>query len=85
LSILGQQQTAYINYHQQLGHYLVQPLVQSMQQYASAEAVYEAWSEVIRTRDETIRARKLECEWQNELSRREFFTRFRSRRDGEAT
>lgn len=77
-SVLGQQQTAYLNYHQKLGHYLVQPLVQSMQQYPSPEAVYEAWSEVIRTRDETIRARKLECEWQNEVSRREFFTRFRT-------
>lgn len=82
-SVLGQQQTVYLNYHPELGHHLIQPLVQSMQRYASAEAVYEAWSEVIRRRDETIRARQLECEWQNEVSRREFFTRFRSRRAGE--
>lgn len=80
-SVLGQQQTAYLNYHPPLGHYLIQPLVQSMQQYASAEAVYEAWSEIIRRRDETIRARQLECKWQNEVSRREFFTGFRSHRD----
>lgn len=78
-SVLGQQQTAYLNYHPRLGHYLIQPLVQSMQRYPSAEAVYEAWSEVIRVRDETIRARRLECEWQSEVSRREFFTRFRGR------
>ena len=82
-SVLGQQQSAYLNYHPQLGHYLIQPLVQSMQQYTSAEAVYEAWSEVIRRRDETIRARQLECKWQNEVSRREFFTRLRSRHDPE--
>ncbi|MGF1615282.1 MAG: [NiFe]-hydrogenase assembly chaperone HybE [Gammaproteobacteria bacterium] len=83
--VLGQEQTAYLNYHAELGHYLIQPLVQSMQRYASAEAVYEAWSEVIRVRDETIRARRLECEWQNEVSRREFFTGLRKglgREDG---
>ncbi|MGC1953820.1 MAG: [NiFe]-hydrogenase assembly chaperone HybE [Gammaproteobacteria bacterium] len=80
-SVLGQEQTAYLNYHPQLGHYLIQPLVQSMQQYASAEAVYAAWSEVIRSRDETIRARQLECKWQSEVSRREFFTGLRGPRD----
>lgn len=77
--LLGQEQTAYLNYHAELGHYLIQPLVQSMQRYASAKAVYEAWSEVIRVRDETMRARRLECEWQNEVSRREFFTGLRKR------
>ena len=82
-AVLGQRQTAYINYHPQLGHYLIQPLVQSMQRYASAEAVYEAWSDVIRIRDEAIRARQLECQWQTEISRREFFTRLRSHRDRE--
>lgn len=80
-ALLGQQQTAYLNYQPELGHYLIQPLVQSMQQYPSAQAVYEAWSEIIRIRDETIRKRQLQCEWQNEVSRREFFTRFRAQRD----
>jgi hypothetical protein len=83
-SVLGQRQTAYLNHHPQLGHYIIQPLIQSMQRYPSAEAVYEAWSEVIRRRDETMRNRQLECNWQNEVSRREFFTGFRRHRDREA-
>lgn len=82
-AVLGHQQTAYLNYHPELGHYLIQPLVQSMPRYASAQAVYEAWSDVIRIRDETIRARRLACQWQSEVSRREFFTPFRSYRERE--
>lgn len=75
-TVLEQPQKAHLNYHRRLGHYLLQPLVQSMQRYNSADAVFAAWGNVIRARDEHIRARKLHAPWQQEVSRREFFSRF---------
>lgn len=75
VTVLGQEQKSYLNYHPQLGHYLIQPLILRMEPFASTRAVYEAWNGVIRTRNENIRQRRLECQWQQEVSRREFFTR----------
>jgi len=74
LQILEQEQKTYLNYHPELGHYLVQPLIMRMEPYASAGAVYRAWNQVLQTREENIRQRQLECRWQQEVSRREFFT-----------
>jgi len=36
-----------LNYHPELGHYLLQPLVQIMDKYADNESAFAAWSEVI--------------------------------------
>lgn len=72
-TILGEQQKAHLNYLPGLGHFLLQPLVQSMGQYKSADDVFAAWNEVIRTRDRVMEVQKRECRWQKEVSRREFF------------
>ena len=47
LPLLGGFQQAHINHDAVLGHHLVQPLVQNMDHYASADAVFEAWNDVI--------------------------------------
>jgi hypothetical protein len=36
--------TAYLNYHSTLGHYLLQPITLDMTPYTDAEAVFDAWS-----------------------------------------
>lgn len=77
LRILEQEQKTYLNYDPKLGHYLIQPLIMRMEPFGSASEVYESWNRVIETRDENIRKRHLECQWQREVSRREFFTRLR--------
>jgi hypothetical protein len=76
-TILGGEQKAHFNYLPELGHFLLQPLVQSMEQYDSADAVFAAWDEVIKTRDRVMEEQKRECGWQREVSRREFFGFFR--------
>lgn len=65
---------AHLNYHPRLGHYLVQPLIQGMQNFASADEAFAAWKEVIARRDRHILERNANCPWQKEVSRREFFT-----------
>ena len=72
-SLLGNVQQAHLNYSPMLGHYLVQPLVQAMERFDSAAAVFEAWNEVIQTRNRVMEEQKRECGWQREVSRREFF------------
>lgn len=79
LTMLGGEQKAHLNYQPELGHFLLQPLVQSMAAYASADAVFEAWNEVITTRARAMEQMKRECTWQREVSRREFFTRLGAR------
>jgi hypothetical protein len=74
--MLGGEQKAHLNYLPGLGHFLLQPLVQNMQAYASADTVFEAWNDVINTRVRAMEQMKRECLFQREVSRREFFTRF---------
>lgn len=76
--VLGQQQQAHLNYHPDMGHYLLQPLVLNMQPYADAEAVFEAWNDVIRIRDENMRKMARDCPLQKEVSRRELLRRITS-------
>ncbi len=71
-TLLGETLTAHLNYLPGLGHFLLQPLVQSMGQYESASAVFAAWDEVIKVRDRVMEEKKHECGWQKEISRREF-------------
>ena len=78
-AMLGGEQKAHLNYLAGLGHFLVQPLVQSMNAYASADAVFEAWNDVITTRARAMEQMQRECVWQREVSRREFFSRFGAR------
>lgn len=77
--LLGTTQKGHLNYHPRLGHYLMLPLIQSMDQLDSPQAVYSAWNEVIKTRDENVKKLKRRCDWQDEVSRREFFSGFRRR------
>ncbi len=77
LEILGQSQQAHLNYATSLGHYLLQPIALNMAMYDSAEAVFEAWNQVIRTRDENMEKHRKDCSWQKEISRRELFGRLR--------
>lgn len=77
--LLGTKLKAHLNYLPGLGHFLLQPLALNMQQYADASAVFSAWDEVIETRDRVMEERKLDCEWQKEMSRREFFGFLRQR------
>lgn len=75
---------AHLNYHPRLGHYLVQPLIQGMQHFASADEAFAAWKEVIARRDRFILERNANCPWQKEVSRREFFTSLVQRTDADS-
>jgi len=80
LALLGGMQQAHINYDEILGHYLVQPLVLTMARFDRADAVFQAWNEVIATRQKVMEEQRRDCPWQRELSRREFFARFSGHR-----
>lgn len=73
---------AHLNYHETLGHYLLQPIALHMQNYASPEAAFQDWNEVIQTRDENMQRMQRECPWQQEVSRREFLGGLRRKREG---
>lgn len=72
---------AHLGYLPETGHFLLRPLIQPLESYASTEAVYEAWHEVIASR------RRVQKEWreatqgspgaQRRLSRRELLGRLR--------
>lgn len=74
--LLAQPQRAHLNYHHRLGHYLLQPICLDMGPYETADAVFTAWNQVIRTRDENMAQAKRDCPLQKEISRRELFRRF---------
>jgi hypothetical protein len=77
-TMLGETLKAHLNYVPELGHFLLQPLVLSMEPYESAGAVFAAWDEVIKKRDQVMEEQKRECGWQKEVSRREFLGFFRT-------
>jgi len=79
LAILGGKEQAHLNYHPKLGHYLIQPLIQSMAQFNTPDEAFNAWNEVIKVRDKAIEEQKKRCEWQHEVSRREFFAKLTRR------
>jgi hypothetical protein len=79
LAILGGKEQAHLNYHPKLGHYLIQPLIQSMAQFNTPDEAFKAWNEVIKIRDKAIEEQKKRCEWQHEVSRREFFAKLTRR------
>jgi hypothetical protein len=67
---------SHLNYHPTLGHYLLQPIALNMQEYACAEDVFEAWNQVIQTRNQALQNLDRECAWQEEISRRELFNKY---------
>jgi hypothetical protein len=75
--LLGQPQRAHLNYHLRLGHFLLQPICLDMNSYADGDSVFEAWSQVIRIRDENMEKARRDCPLQKEVSRREFFRRIK--------
>ena len=77
LAILGGREQAHLNYHSKLGHYFIQPLIQSMAQFKTPDDAFSAWNEVIKTRNKVIEDQKKSCKWQEEVSRREFFSKLR--------
>ncbi len=79
VDILGGREQAHLNYHPKLGHYLIQPLIQSMEQFKTPEEAFHAWNEVIKTRNRVIEEQKKQCNWHKEVSRREFFAKLRKR------
>ena len=79
LDILGGKEQAHLNYHPKLGHYLIQPLIQSMEQFNKPEDAFNAWNEVIKIRNRVIEEQKRRCDWHQEVSRREFFAKLRRR------
>ena len=72
----GGELKAHLNYQETLGHYLLQPIALDMQRYDTPDAAFQAWNEVIRTRDENMQRMQRSCAWQAELSRRELFTKY---------
>jgi hypothetical protein len=77
-TMLGETLKGHLNYLPELGHFLLQPLVLAMEPYESASAVFAAWDEVIKKRDQVMEEQKRECGWQKEVSRREFLGFFRT-------
>jgi hypothetical protein len=79
LAILGGREMAHLNYLPQLGHYFIQPLIQSMEKFKTPDDAFNAWNEVIKTRNKVIEEQNRECAWQEDVSRREFFAKLRRR------
>jgi len=77
IRLLDQPLKVHLNYDSRLGHYLLHPLCLNMQGYRDAEAVFEAWNEVIRIRDANLERLDRDCPLQQEVSRRELFKRYR--------
>lgn len=77
IEILGGIERAHVCYHPVLGHYLMQPLIQSMETFATPEDAFRAWNEMISCPHSEHPCKK--CEWQQDVSRRESFAPLRRR------
>lgn len=77
LEILGGTERAHVCYHPVLGHYLMQPLIQSMETFATPEDAFLAWNEIISCPHAEYPCKK--CEWEQDVSRRESFAPLRRR------
>jgi hypothetical protein len=71
----GAEWKAHFSFHPGLGHFLIQPLIMAMDGYASADSVFAAWDEVIRTRDANMAKAQRDCRMQREVSRHELLAR----------
>jgi len=50
-----------------------------MEPFKTPDEVFNAWNEVIKTRNRVIEEQSRRCEWHQEVSRREFFAKLRQR------
>jgi hypothetical protein len=80
IELFGERRRAHVNHDTELGHYLIQPLIQSITAYADADAVFADWNGVLARRLRVMREQRRECPWQRELSRREFLAPMNDRR-----
>ncbi len=69
VDLLDTAQDAHLTTRPELGSYLAQPLVMAMGLFDRPDAVFAAWSAVIRTRDAKMREAMGNCQWQREMSR----------------
>jgi len=76
--LLAQPQQAHLNYQRRLGHYLLQPICLDIRLYKTADAVFDAWGQVIRVRDENMEQAERDCPLQKEISRRELLRRLKA-------
>lgn len=58
---------ANLNFDKRIGHYLLQPLVQTMDKYSDNAQAFGAWSEVIKIREEYYAKKQQELELKQEL------------------
>jgi hypothetical protein len=64
----GNYMQSHLNFHAQLGHYLIQPILMNMQNYKTPQAALAAWNAIIRRRDAKINRRQLSCPCQEEFT-----------------
>ena len=83
LDVLGGTESAHLNFDPRLGHFFLQPLIQNMRPFRTADTAFAAWHEVIRVRDRNMAEFQKRCPWQEQVSRREFFARLVRRIDPE--
>ncbi|MES9899697.1 MAG: [NiFe]-hydrogenase assembly chaperone HybE [Sedimenticola sp.] len=74
LDLLTGTQKAHLNYSSGFGHYLLHPLILSMNDYETPSEVFMAWNGVIESRNENLKKMQRKNQQQNEITRREFFS-----------
>lgn len=57
----GKEQKAHLHFSPEIGHFLIQPLVQSMARYHTNEEVFTAWQEVLARREEFLKKNDGKC------------------------
>lgn len=75
LDILSGRERAHLAFEPRLGHYFQQILVHDMRRFRTPDAAFVALRAVIAVRDRNIAALQKQCPWQEDVSRREFFSR----------
>jgi hypothetical protein len=68
----GNYMQSHLNFHAQLGHYLLQPILMNMKHYHTPSQAFEAWRRAIGARSRRTLDRLHNCPWQEELSDRNF-------------
>jgi hypothetical protein len=74
LDLLTGKQKAHLNYSTSIGHYLLHPLILSMDRFQTPDEVFRAWNEVIAARNENLKKMQKQNPQHEEISRREFFS-----------
>lgn len=74
LNLLTGKQKAHLNYSSNIGHYLLHPLILSMNSFQTPNEVFRAWNKVIEARNENLEKMQQQNQQHKEISRREFFS-----------